>query len=75
MAIVFGFAPWIVYWMLVGNSPFLIAALAGLAAAVAALAVGRNQRAPGRSLEIGAVATFVVLAILSATLDEATLER
>jgi MFS family permease len=75
VAIVFGFAPWIVYWMLVGNSPFLIAALAALVSAVAALAVGRYQNAPGRSLEIGAVATFVVLALLSAILGEAVLER
>lgn len=68
MAILFGFVPWIVYWILVGNVPLPIAALLALAAAVAALAVGRYRNSPGRPLEIGAVATFVVVAILSATL-------
>lgn len=70
MAILFGFVPWIVFWILVGNAPVLVAAAVALASAVAAFAVGRSQRAPGRSLEIGAVATFVLLTILSVLLDE-----
>lgn len=70
MAILFGFAPWIVYWVLVGNVPFIVAAVVALAVAVAALAVGRYQGAPGRSLEIGAVATFVVLTVLTLTLSK-----
>ena len=37
MGILFGFAPWIVYWVLVGNVPFLVAALVALAIAVAGL--------------------------------------
>lgn len=63
MAILFGFVPWIVYWVLIGNVPFLVAALVALASAVAVLAAGRYQGAPGRVLEIGAVATFVVVTV------------
>ncbi len=65
MAILVGFAPWIVYWVLVGNVPFAVAAFVALAIAVAAAVIGRVKRAPGRILEIGAVATFAVLAALS----------
>ena len=65
MAILVGFAPWIVYWVLVGNVPFAVAAAVALAIAVAALVIGRVKKVPGRSLDIGAVATFAVLAALS----------
>ena len=65
MAILVGFAPWIVYWVLVGNVPFAVAALTALAIAIAASVLGGAKRAPGRILDIGAVATFAVLAALS----------
>lgn len=71
MGILLGLAPWIVYWVLVGNAPFTVAALIALAVAVAAFAVGRLRGGPGRTLEIGAVATFLVLAVLAFVLDEA----
>ena len=54
----FGFAPWIVYWVLVGNVPFNAAVLVALAIAVAAFVIGRLLGKPGGTLEIGAVATF-----------------
>lgn len=75
MAILFGFAPWIVYWVLVGNVPLLVAALTALVTAAAAVGVGRYQNAPGRSLEIGAVATFLVLSILAVALSDAVLQQ
>jgi hypothetical protein len=65
VAILVGFAPWIVYWVLVGNVPSALAALVALAIAIAAAVVGRVKRAPGQLLEFGAVATFAVLAALS----------
>ena len=34
MGILFGFAPWIVYWVLVGNVPFKTAVLVALGIAV-----------------------------------------
>lgn len=71
----FGFAPWIVYWVLVGNVPFATAVSIALLMAVAVYAVGRATGSPGRTLETGAVATFVVLAILTFTLDEAFMSR
>ena len=67
MAILSGFAPWIVYWVLVGNVPFRVAVLVALAVAVAAYVIGRVRHTPARTVEAGAVATFVVLAVLTVT--------
>lgn len=71
----FGFAPWIVYWVLVGNVPFGTAVSIALLMAVAVFAVGRATNKPGRTLEIGAVATFVVLAVLTFTLSDEFMAR
>lgn len=70
-----GFAPWIVYWVLVGNVPFDTAVLVALAVAVAGLVLGRIRKAPGVTFEIGAVATFAVLTLLTVTLSQAFMER
>ena len=75
MGILPGFAPWIVYWVLVGNVPFTTAVLVALAVAVLALAIGGVRGAPGRTLEIGAVATFLVLTVLTFTLSQSFMER
>jgi hypothetical protein len=75
VSILVGFAPWIVYWVLVGNVPFGAAVLVALAIAVAAFVIGRVKRTPGRTLETGAVATFVVLAILTFTVSRTFMEQ
>ena len=75
MGIVLGFAPWIVYWVLVGNVPFHTAVLVALAIAVLSFVIGRVRGAPGRTLEIGAVATFLVLTVLTFTLSESFMQR
>lgn len=75
MSILAGFAPWIVYWVLVGNVPFTVAVLAGLATSVVSFAVGRVKGKPGRTLEIGGIAVFVVLTVLTFTLSQDFLER
>ena len=75
MSILVGFAPWIVYWVLVGNVPFEAAVLVALAVAVASFVIGRVKRSPGRTLEIGAIGTFVVLAILTFTLSQSFMEQ
>ncbi len=75
MGILLGFAPWIVYWVLVGNVPFHTAVLVALAIAVLAFVIGRVRGAPGRTLEIGAVATFLVLTGLTFTLSQSFMER
>lgn len=71
----FGFAPWIVYWVLVGNVPFTTAVLVALAMAVLGFGVGRATGQPGRTLEIGAIATFSVLTVLAFTLGDSAMER
>ncbi|MGV0717791.1 hypothetical protein ABQE93_20530 [Mycolicibacterium sp. XJ662] len=65
MGILLGLAPWIVYWILVGNVPFALAAVVALAVAVAGFALGQVRGGPGRVLEIGALATFLVLLVLT----------
>lgn len=75
MGILFGFAPWIVYWVLVGNVPFHTAVLVALAVAVGTFAIGRIRGAAGRTLETGAVATFLVLTVLTFTVSEAFMEQ
>lgn len=75
MGILIGFAPWIVYWVLVGNVPFETAVLVALAVAVAGLVFGRAKKAPGFTFEIGAVGTFAVLTLLTFTVSQAFMER
>jgi hypothetical protein len=75
VGILVGLAPWIVYWVLVGNVPFALAALVALAIAVGALASGRVTGKPVGTLEIGAVATFLVLTAISFTLSSSFAER
>ena len=75
MGILFGFTPWIVYWVLVGNVPFLVAVLVALAIAVAGLVVGRAARTPARPLEIGAAGTFLVLTAVTLLLSQPFVER
>ena len=75
MSMLFGFAPWIVYWVLVGNVPFATTVLVALAIAVAALVIGGVTGKPGRVLEIGSVATFLVLTVLIFTLSDSFMQR
>jgi hypothetical protein len=75
VSILVGFAPWIVYWVLVGNVPFETAVLVALGVAVAAFVIGRIKGTPGRTLEIGAIATFVVLAILTFTVSQTFMQQ
>ena len=60
-----GFAPWIVYWVLVGNGPFAVAALIALAVAVGALAMAAVSGRTWHSLETGSAAVFLVLTVLT----------
>jgi hypothetical protein len=75
VGILLGFAPWIVYWVLVGNVPFTSAVLVALAVAVLSFVIGRVRGVPGRTLEIGAVTTFLVLTVLTFTLSQSFMER
>ena len=70
-----GLAPWIVYWVLVGNVPFGAAVLAALAIASAGLVIGRTVHERGKMLEICSVVTFSVLTLLTFVLDDSFLQR
>jgi hypothetical protein len=75
VGILLGFAPWIVYWVLVGNVPFHTAVVVALAIAALSFAIGRIRGVPGRTLEIGAIATFLVLTVLTFTLSQSFMEQ
>jgi hypothetical protein len=75
VGILFGFAPWIVYWVLVGNAPLLLATVVAFAIAGAGLAGGYLTRTPRRSLEIGSGATFLVLTGLTLLASQSVVER
>jgi hypothetical protein len=75
VGILAGFAPWIVYWVLVGNVPFMAAVLAALVIAVLSFVVGRVRGRPGKTLEIGAIGTFLVLTVLTLAMSESFMER
>jgi hypothetical protein len=61
VGILFGFAPWVVYWVLVGHASSLVAALVAFAIAIAGLVSGYLARTPRRTLEIGSGTTFLAL--------------
>jgi hypothetical protein len=75
VGILFGFAPWIVYWVLLGNAPFLLSAVVAFAIAIAGLAAGYLTRTPRRSLEIGSGATFLVVMALTLLASESVVAR
>jgi hypothetical protein len=75
VGILFGFAPWIVYWALVGNAPLLVAALIAFAIAIAGLVAGYLTRTPRRSLEIGSGTTFLILTALTVLADQSVAQR
>ncbi|WP_178358553.1 hypothetical protein [Mycolicibacterium hippocampi] len=75
MGILLGFAPWIIYWVLVGNVPFVAAVLVAFAVAIAAFVIARASGSPGRTLEIGAVATFLLLTVLTFSVSQGFMER
>ena len=75
MGLLVGFAPWIVYWVLVGNAPFLLAILVSLSLAVGAMIVGRAKKLPGLTFEIGTLGTFFILTVLTLNVSKSFLER
>jgi len=70
-----GFAPWIVYWVLIGNVPFLLAVLVSLSLSVGGMIVGRSRKLPGFTFEIGTLGTFFFLTVLTLTASRSFLER
>ncbi|SPM31041.1 hypothetical protein MTAB308_4554 [Mycobacterium terramassiliense] len=71
----FCLAPWIVYWVLVGNVPFAAAALVALTLAVAVIAVGRSAGKPWDAFQVGSAAVFLVLTIPALALDDSFNQR
>ena len=75
MGTLFGFAPWIVYWVLVGNVPFLTAVLVAFGTAIGTLIVSQISGKPGRTLQFGAAVTFAVLTVLTLVASQQFMER
>jgi hypothetical protein len=71
----FCLAPWIVYWVLVGNVPFAAAALVALVIAVAVVAVGHSAGKPWELFQIGSAAVFLLLTVLTCALGDSFGQR
>ncbi len=75
MSFVLGFAPWILFWVLVGNTGFVVAVACATGASLVGLAVSRRREHRWRSLDVGTAVVFVVLLVAALSLDDAVLER
>lgn len=75
MAIVLGFVPWIVYWVLVGNAPFKLAVGVAFAITVLVELLHRLRKERAHTLEIGNLAVFAVLTVAAFTVPTDVLER
>lgn len=75
MGMLFGLAPWIVYWVLVGNVPFAAAVLVALAVAAASLGLGGATGRRWQFFDFASVAALLILAVLTFTLSQSFLER
>ncbi len=75
MAIVLGFVPWIVYWVLVGNAPFTVAVSVAFAITVLIEVLHRLRKERAHSLEVGNLAVFAVLTVAAFTVPTDVLER
>lgn len=75
MGILFGLAPWIVYWVLVGNVPFAAAVLVALAVAATGLGLAGVAGRRWQPFEFASIAALLILAVLTFTLSESFLQR
>lgn len=75
MGFLIGFSPWIIYWILVGNTSFRVAVIVALCLAVLAVAVQRLRKQPWHTLEAGAVLVFAMFTVLAFTVSDTFLER
>jgi hypothetical protein len=75
MGMLFGLAPWSVYWVLVGNVPFAAAVLVALAVAAAGLGLGGATGRQWQFFDFASVAALLILAVLTFTLSQSFLER
>jgi hypothetical protein len=75
MGIVIGFIPWIVYWILLGNAPFTLAASIAFALTLLIQIVLRLRQEPTHTMDIGNLLVFAVLLVASLTVPQDVLER
>jgi hypothetical protein len=65
-----GFAPWILYWVLVSNNTFEEAAVAALVAQVVLLGWGSLHKSTPKLLELGSLLWFALLVVVAFTAEE-----
>jgi intracellular septation protein A len=70
MGLFLGFAPWILYWILVSDNSYEEAAVAGLIAAVVIAVIGVSHGRRPKILDYGTIVWFGFLAIIAAPVDE-----
>jgi hypothetical protein len=75
MGIFIGFAPWIVYWVLIGNTSFLTASTVALVLFVILIIVDVRKGRKPKVLEIGGLVFFAVMLVVALFTNDADVEK
>jgi dienelactone hydrolase len=75
LAIVEGFVPWIVYWILIGSVSFRTAVLVAFALSLALNALSWVRGSRPKTLEIGTAVVFLILTVITFATNDHFLER
>lgn len=75
VAFVVGFVPWIAYWILSGNTPFVLASLIALGLSLVLNVVGYIRTRTVMVLEAGTTAVFAVFVVLGLVVSENFTDR
>jgi Acyl-CoA thioester hydrolase/BAAT N-terminal region/BAAT / Acyl-CoA thioester hydrolase C terminal len=75
LAFVVGFAPWVAYWILSGNTPFVVAALVALGLSLVVNVVGYARSRTIMVLDGGTSAVFAIFVILGLVVSEDFTDR
>ena len=75
MGFALGFLPWVLYWALIGNVPFRVAAVLVLVVAIAVQVIGRLRRQPVAAWRWASLAVFALLTVAAFVVDDDVLAR
>ncbi|MCS5718799.1 hypothetical protein N1027_11705 [Herbiconiux sp. CPCC 205763] len=75
MGIFVGFVPWIVYWVLIGNTSFLTAVSVALVIFVIMLVVDKRKGRHPKVLEIGGLVFFAISFVIALFTNDSDVEK
>jgi UDP-N-acetylmuramyl pentapeptide phosphotransferase/UDP-N-acetylglucosamine-1-phosphate transferase len=75
LGIFIGFVPWIVYWVLIGNTSFLTSSLVAAALFVLQIVIDVRKKRQPKTLEIGGLIFFAVMVVVALFTNDSDVER